>query len=274
MEKYCNNCGNKGHLYRNCRHPILSYGIFVYNKDEKGDYQTILVERKDSLAYIEFLRGKYKSIRNREYIQLLFNRLSQEEKVKLITHEFEELWSMLWIHVETINRKIQNEYKHSMGLFNSLRKGYTDKGELINLQYFIDHSNTDYTSNEWEIPKGRRNHGENNRECAIREFQEETNIPPSSYRLFNNIIPLIEEYTGINNVRYKHVYYIGELIKPCKLYIDKSNKDQYTEIKDIKWANESKANLLIREYNQDKLNVTNEFFNFIKSYSDDVLIKK
>ena len=60
MEKYCNNCGNKGHLYRNCRHPILSYGIFIYTKEKNGEYEPILVERKDSLAYIEFFRGKYK----------------------------------------------------------------------------------------------------------------------------------------------------------------------------------------------------------------------
>ena len=93
----------------------------------------------------------------------------------------------------------------------------------------------------------KRNNGENNRDCAIREFQEETNLSPSSYRLFNNIIPLIEEYTGINNVRYKHVYYVGELIKPCKLFIDKSKKEQYTEIKNIQWVNESKALSLIRD---------------------------
>ena len=274
MEKYCNNCGNKGHLYRNCRHPILSYGIFIYTKDKNGEYETILVERKDSLAYIEFLRGKYKYLRNKTYIQLLFNRLSNEEKEKLVTHEFRDLWNMLWIHVETINRKIQNEYKHSMELFNSLKNGYMDNGELINFQYFIDHSDTNYTSNEWEIPKGRRNNGENNRDCAIREFQEETNLAPSSYRLFNNIIPLIEEYTGINNVRYKHVYYVGELIKPCKLFIDKSKKEQYTEIKNIQWANENKALLLIRDYNQDKQGVMKRFFDFIKSYEKDVSIKK
>ena len=70
-----------------------------------------MVERKDTLAFIEFLRGKYKSIYNVEYIQLLFNRLSIHEKEKLISYEFNELWKMLWIHTDTINRKIQNEYK-------------------------------------------------------------------------------------------------------------------------------------------------------------------
>ena len=34
---------------------------------------------------------------------------------------------MLWIHVETINRKIQNEYNLSEKLFNGLKKGYYNK---------------------------------------------------------------------------------------------------------------------------------------------------
>ena len=64
MEKeiYCNNCGNKGHLYKNCRHPILSYGIILYDDTDKTNLKIVMIERKDSIAYIEFLRGKYKSI--------------------------------------------------------------------------------------------------------------------------------------------------------------------------------------------------------------------
>ena len=37
MEKqFCNNCGNFGHVYSNCRHPILSYGILLFHIDEKN----------------------------------------------------------------------------------------------------------------------------------------------------------------------------------------------------------------------------------------------
>ena len=44
---YCNNCGNYGHSYSNCRHPILSYGIILYNNDESGESKIVMVERKD-----------------------------------------------------------------------------------------------------------------------------------------------------------------------------------------------------------------------------------
>ena len=109
MNNYCNNCGNYGHLYKNCRHPILSYGIILYYKD--GDeIKIILVERKDTLSYIEFLRGKYSSITKLDYLELLFSRFSKMELDNINQYEFDILWKNLWIHTETINQKIKREY--------------------------------------------------------------------------------------------------------------------------------------------------------------------
>ena len=47
------------------------------------------------------------------------------------------------------------------------------------LETIINECTTDYKSNEWEIPKGRRSGNENNKDCAIRQFNEETNIKKS-----------------------------------------------------------------------------------------------
>ena len=114
---------------------------------------------------------------------------------------------------------------------------------------------------------------ENNRECAIREFQEETNIKDTNYDLITNIVPLIEEYTGINNVRYKHVYYIGRIKKPCELKINMLNKDQYTEVKSISWLNQEECNTSIRGYDSNKKKVVNEFFDFIKMNNQMIKMK-
>ena len=84
---------------------------------------------------------------------------------------------------------------------------------------------------------------------------------------------ILEEYTGINNVKYKHVYYIGKLIKPHELYINEDNKQQYTEIKNIKWVNEEQATNLVRQYNRHKQNVIKSFFNFMKEYQKDIFVK-
>ena len=56
---FCNNCGNKGHLCYQCRQPITSVGIIVFRKNEKGMREYLMIRRKDSIGYVEFLRGKY-----------------------------------------------------------------------------------------------------------------------------------------------------------------------------------------------------------------------
>ena len=273
-EKYCNNCGNFGHLYKSCRHPILSYGILLYHKKQDEELKIVMVERKDSLAYIEFLRGKYSSVNDIQYISLLFSRLSNNEKIKLVENDFDTLWEQLWIHTETINPRIKKEYTKSKENFDLLKKGIIVDGVKINLQILIDNIKTKYENNEWEIPKGRRKNLENNKECAVREFYEETNIKNDQYILYNNTIPLTEEYTGINGVRYKHVYYLAEIKDMCDLYIDKKNKDQYTEVKTIQWLTEKQCYDKIREYDTNKRKIIENTFNFLKSCDELVMFKK
>ena len=275
MEKksdYCNNCGNYGHLYKNCRHPILSYGIILYNI-ENDCSKIVMVERKDSLSYIEFLRGKYTSINDIHYLKLLFSRFSQLELNRLKEKDFDNLWKDLWIHTETINPRIKKEYKKSKYKFNLLKKGFELNGNTINIDYLISSVKNPFTSNEWEIPKGRRKLYETNRECALREFFEETNIDKIDFKLYKNIIPIIEEYKGINGVRYKQVYYIGRVNELLELSINMENKDQSTEIKNIQWLTEEECYQKIRHYDSNKKKVIEKVFQFLSTHSQYVTIK-
>ena len=273
-KQYCNNCGNYGHLYKNCRHPILSYGIILYFKhQDTNEIKIVMIERKDSLSYIEFLRGKYNSIYNIKYLKLLFSRMSKEEIDRINKYSFDTLWNKLWIHTETINFRIKKEYTKSKTNFNTIKKGYYCSNELINFEYLTNHLSK-YITNEWEIPKGRRNKYETNKECAIREFKEETNINNSSFEIINNMIPLVEEYEGINKVKYKHIYYIAQSKEEYNLKINMENKDQYTEIKNISWLNEKEAYNIIRDYDINKKNVLSKFFGFMKNYNTYVTLEK
>ena len=120
-----------------------------------------------------------------------------------------------------------------------------------------------------EIPKGRRSNKEQNKECAIREFHEETNIIPQQYKFIYNIVPLVEEYCGINKVNYKHVYYVAEANKYIDLKINPSNKNQMLEVNTIKWLNKKECLEKIRDYSQSKINIINNFFNFIENIDTD-----
>ena len=55
---FCNNCGKGGHLYHQCKTPITSVGIITV-RSNNSNLEYLLIRRKDSLGYIDFLRGKY-----------------------------------------------------------------------------------------------------------------------------------------------------------------------------------------------------------------------
>ena len=268
MEQYCNNCGNFGHVYANCRHPILSYGVILYQIDEHKIPRIVMIERKDSLSFIEFIRGKYKNAMNITYIKLLISRMTEDEKEKLLHYSFDELWSNLWIHIDDVNQRIKKEFIRSKDIFYKLKTGAMKDDQFHSLETIIQSSPKNYTMNEWEIPKGRRSGHENNRDCAIREFNEETNINPDKYGMITNMIPLIEEYRGINNVRYKHIYYVGKTDEKIELMIDLENKEQYTEIKNISWVTEREAYEKIRDYDDHKKKVIHSFFELYNNIYD------
>ena len=238
---YCRNCGKKGHKYKECNNPRLSYGIILFN-DKK---EIIMIERKDSISYIEFIKGKYE-LDNNNYIQLLFNRMSSLEKDKLRKYTFEELWNDIWYNAS------KKEYDKCLEKYNK-----------INIEEYINNCNKNYEFNEWEIPKGRRNLNENNKQCAMREFKEETNIKISLYDLYENIMPVEEEYIGCNNERYKNVYYLAKSNNNIILMIDENNSEQISEVKTIKWFNKENCVKHIRDYSDYKLKIIERIFNFL-----------
>ena len=67
----CVNCGILGHSFRDCKEPVMSFGICAIKFIDNAPHY-LLIRRRDSLAYVEFLRGKYK-MNQQEYIQLLLN---------------------------------------------------------------------------------------------------------------------------------------------------------------------------------------------------------
>ena len=55
----CKNCNSIGHIYRECPHPISSYGIVVYKIINNISYY-LMIQRKNSLSFMEFIKGNYK----------------------------------------------------------------------------------------------------------------------------------------------------------------------------------------------------------------------
>ena len=227
---------------------IVSYGILLFNKNN----EILMVNRKNSICYIEFILGKF-SLLDVEYIELLFNRITNEEKKDIQNNKYEVLWLKLWG-----DSKQTKYYYCGLNKFNIIKKNNILLNRLCKEGI--------YNNTEWEFSKGRKNKNEINIDCAIRELCEETNINKDDFNIFRNICPIIETYISKNNIRYKSVYYIGYCHNMDNTKINKDNKIQMSEIKDVRWVSKSAGSDMIREYNIHKIDVINKLFNIIDTY--------
>ena len=107
---FCNNCGKQGHMFNSCKLPIISLGIIAFRKVNKS-IQYLMICRKDSLGFIEFLRGKY-PLYNKSYILNLINEMTSEDKKMLLEKDFAHLWKHLW--GEFIGVQYRNVEQHAM----------------------------------------------------------------------------------------------------------------------------------------------------------------
>ena len=109
---------------------------------------------------------------------------------------------------------------------------------------------------EWGF-QGRRNIKESDIDCAVREFEEESGYKKNSYKIITDIEREEELFSGTNNIRYKHIYYIGQSLYDAPLYVNKDNFSQVSEISNINWFTFEEAISKIRDYNKEKKEALN-----------------
>ena len=236
---YCNNCGGKGHLFRTCKDPVLSCGLLLLDSQnlpvQSSDTRLLMIRRKDSMSFSEFMRGKY-DVNDIPYVSTLIQNMTLKEQAAIACESFETLWRQLWGDDRTTSDYVQSREK-----FNSL-----DRVGLMrnNLSMYIEP--------EWGFPKGRRMRGETDLACAIREFDEETNIPRESFVVLKNIM-LSETFVGLNLVQYKHVYFVALLKHPERVNLSqKFTPMQRREISGIGWKSFAEVDALIRPHHVER----------------------
>ena len=258
QQNFCNNCGNAGHNYQSCKYPITSIGLISFRCVE-GIIQYLMIQRKDSLGFVEYMRGKY-PLQNVEYIQNIFDEMTVSEKERIKTKTFDELWNELW--GKWIGTNYRNEERTAREKHQNLKNGILVNNKSYNIEHFIENSTTSWHEAEWGFPKGRRNFQEKDLNCALREFEEETGINKSDVKVILNIVPYEEIFTGSNLKSYKHKYYLGHVDEDIEL----TNNFQKTEVCEVKWLAYDDCIKKIRNYNLEKKNILSKINNVLNHY--------
>jgi len=253
--QHCTNCGLSGHFFRNCTLPVTSYGIIAVkyqnnintplflksnNISQDDSIQFLLIQRKDSIAYVEFIRGKYNQYDD-EYICKLLRGMTQNEQGNIISMTFDALWNSVW--GENSNLK---SHKNN---YDTSEKKYTQIKSRVEL--LIKENPSKWVDPEWGFPKGRRNPHETDINCATREFQEETGLKRSDFIVIQNTFPISETFFGSNQVHYCHKYYIA-ICNNIEVKMNIDNPHMTREIGAIQWCSLDDAVLKIRPDNVEK----------------------
>jgi 8-oxo-dGTP pyrophosphatase MutT (NUDIX family) len=259
----CNNCGKQGHQFHQCKLPITSYGIILFTLCPEYGFKYLMIRRKNSFGYIDFMRGKYMP-NDLEHLQIMFNEMSMEEKELIQTNNFDTLWKLMWGIQDTSHQsQFKKEEMASLNKFESLKQGLPIglNGDIVTLDSIIANSTSNWTETEWEFPKGRRNFQEKDLECALREFEEETGISKQHIKIIENALPFEEMFLGSNHKSYKHKYFLGYINEEVSLL-----NYQQSEVSKIEWKSLENCLETIRPYNLEKKQLITNIHKVLQEY--------
>lgn len=287
----CTNCGRTNHEYRNCKEPIISLGIILIKFSEdlrkmcdiqqsdsinsqgisiknmkdienfsllRDNIKFLMIRRKHSIGYIDFIRGKYRND-NYDALIFLFQQMTKEEITKIGSMTFDELWNDFWDN-STRGSSYHKDYQISRSKFNKLKN--CDETQL-SLKFYVDNVDPLWNEAEWGFPKGRRTRYEKDINCAIREFEEETSFTDKDFLLSKGIKPLKEEFLGTNNLKYKYIYYVAIANSDKIPSIDPNNINQLGEIGDIGYFSYTDALLMIRDKHHERKKILTKLYMYI-----------
>lgn len=217
----------------------------------------LMIRRKNTLGYIEFIRGHYEPT-DADSIVYLFQQMVKQEINMIEKYDIDILWNNLWSSGND-SKTYECEFKQSKEKFNKLKNGSLS----YDLYFYTKNVDPEYDSPEWGFPKGRRNYHEKNLNCAIREFNEETNYKTHDYKIMKRLHSLNEVFLGTNGIRYKHIYYISIASTDKDAVIDDTNPKQYEEIGDIGWFTYDEAINLIRPHHKQRKKILSQLYMFL-----------
>lgn len=232
----CLNCDMYGHSFQYCIKPIKSFGIIAY-RQKFNSLEYLLIKRKDTIGYTDFMRGRYNSIEN---LIAIIEEMTNKEREDLKNHDFDTLWDRLW-------------YNHSRGIYVNEKTSARNKYNKIDIKSILRKiPKSKFYEPEYGFPKGRKNLHEKYEECARREFEEETGISSENYEIDISVDPITETFVGSDGQKYSHIYYVAKVNPYLNIKNTEKSDIFLEEIGEIIFRDYKEAYKLIRSYDTQK----------------------
>ncbi len=226
--------------------PIQSYGILLFYIDPDNKLRYLLAQRRDTIEYADFLRGRY-SFPN---LTTYFSLMTPDERKRLRNYSFDELWDDLWVNHDTrFYREVRPKARAKYDANHQL---------MVDL---LENTNTTREEPGWGFPKGKKNLNEIELECAFREFTEETKMSIDYLNLLG-LPPSKEVFKGSNGKMYSTVYYIAQVANQIpirKMVVDGLRTETISaEISNLRWCTLEEAMAILPPWRQRLLIETQE----------------
>ncbi len=255
----CSNCTGRGHLFKECKKPIQSFGVLAWTFHPiTHELCVCLIQRRHTISYEAFIRGKY----DLDELEMHRDRMTVDEKLAIQT----VCWDTLYDNI--MNNKMAVASAESSSACASPPQGdntdppslYTQRErlrakllyEMVDIEKTFSVKTDEIKEPTWEFPKGRRFIQEAEDVCALREFYEETNVPLEDVTVINT--PWIEErFCGINKRQY-HNRYLLAFINPNSVgpFVDRTNASQMSEVQDARLFSFEDATAIIHPFHPEK----------------------
>ena len=179
--------------------------ISVYNHPTKGPL-FFVAERSFSLGFTCLYTGNY-GVKNHVYIKRLLMNCTEEEARVLSSLAYDDI--VAWMR----DRNTGEPFRHRRGYatkYERLIKGESGKTIAEIYEECVASGFRWHPCAELEFPKGRpASKREEPHVTAMREFVEETSIPPGlrARMMLDVDDPSIETYKGLDGSMYRCVYY-------------------------------------------------------------------
>jgi 8-oxo-dGTP pyrophosphatase MutT (NUDIX family) len=170
------------------------------------------------------------------------HRMTSLERHRIRTTDWNTLYENIMASKDA--RFMQREKRRAKSLYDS-----------VDIADFLDGARTEYDEPPWEFPKGRRFTQETDIRCAIREFEEESNVPASDVLAFTETM-FMERFIGINNRTFQNKYFLAFAHPGTRgPFLDIDNTNQAAEVNDARWFKIPEALEALRPFHEKKRDV-------------------